>query len=71
MTVLRGVPGEAAILLQQGFELYPLGDPGKKDGRPFRCRYFAQLEERARAQRRVLGFVTDSGTQFILQWTGK
>ena len=53
VTVLRGVPGEAAIMLQQGFELYPLGDPGKKMV-DLSDADILKLEERTRAQRRVL-----------------
>ena len=53
ITVLRGVPGEAAILLQSGFELYPLGELGKKMV-DLSDTEIEQLEARNIAQRRVL-----------------
>ena len=53
VTVLRGVPGEAAIMLQQGFELYPLGELKKKMV-DHSDADIAQLEKRRRAERRVL-----------------
>ena len=53
VTVLRGVPGEAAILLQSGFELYPLGELGKKMV-DLSGTEIEQLEARNIAQRRVL-----------------
>ena len=53
ITVLRGVPGEAAILLQSGFELYPLGELGKKMV-DLSGTEIEQLEARNIAQRRVL-----------------
>ena len=51
--VLRGVPGEAAILLKQGFELYPLGSLGKKTADLSESE-IQQLEASNLAQHRVL-----------------
>ena len=51
--VLRGVPGEAALLLQQGFELYPLGALKKKSA-DLSDTEIEQLEASNLAQRRVL-----------------
>ena len=64
------MPGEAAIMLQQGFELYPLGELKKKMVDHSDRRYCAVRGNEGALERRVLGVVTDSGTQFILQWTG-
>ena len=51
--VLRGVPGEAALLLQQGFELYPLGTLKKKSA-DLSDTEIEQLEASNLAQHRVL-----------------
>ena len=51
--VLRGTPLEAAITLQQGFSLYPLGTLGKKNA-DLSDEEIQQIENSNREQRRVL-----------------
>ena len=51
--VLRGVPGEAALMLQQGFALYPLGTLKKKSA-DLTDTEIQQIENSNREQRRVL-----------------
>ena len=50
---LRGTPLEAAIILQQGFDLYPLGTLGKKTA-DLSGEEIEQIENSNREQRRVL-----------------
>ena len=51
--VLRGVPGEAALMLQQGLNLYPLGTLKKKSA-DLTDTEIQQIENSNREQRRVL-----------------
>ena len=62
VTVLRGVPGRSRNPFTTGIRVIPPRRTQKKDGRPFRRRYCAIREAKARRATRAC-VVTDAGTQ--------